>query len=46
MLMAFKYNTGVSGGFLQAGNNVALSRALPSVGTLPLIHPGGVFGGK
>ena len=33
MLMASKYNTGVSGGFLQAGNNVALSRALLSVGT-------------
>jgi hypothetical protein len=29
-----KYNTGVSGGFPQAGKNVALSRALLSVGTL------------
>jgi hypothetical protein len=31
--MASEYDTGVSGGFRQAGNNVALSRALLSVGT-------------
>jgi hypothetical protein len=29
-----RYDTGVSGGFRQAGNNVVLSRAVPSVGTL------------
>ena len=34
MSMASKYGTGVSGGFRQAGKNVALSRALLSVGTL------------
>ena len=32
--MASEYTTRVSGGFRQAGNNVALSRALLSVGTL------------
>jgi hypothetical protein len=32
--MAAKYNTGVSGGLRQAGNNVALSRTLLSVGTI------------
>jgi hypothetical protein len=32
--MASEYNTRVSRRFRQAGNNVALSRALPSVGTL------------
>jgi hypothetical protein len=32
--MASEYNTGVSGGFRQAGNNVVLSRTLLPVGTL------------
>jgi|SRR5580704_8786927 hypothetical protein len=31
---ALQYNTGVSGGFRQAGNNAALSREVLSVGTL------------
>ena len=31
--MASEYNTRVSGSFRQAGNNVAMSRALPPVGT-------------
>jgi hypothetical protein len=31
--MASEYDTGVSEGFRQAGNNVAMSRALLSVGT-------------
>ena len=48
--MASKYNNGVSGGLRQAGNKVALSRALVPIGTLqqgaPVIHPGGVFRGK
>jgi hypothetical protein len=34
MSMASEYTTRVSGGFRQAGNNVAMSRALLSVGTL------------
>ena len=32
--MASKYNRGVSGGLRQAGNRVALSRALVPIGTL------------
>ena len=34
MSMASEYTTRVRGGFRQAGNNVAMSRALLSVGTL------------
>jgi hypothetical protein len=37
--MASEYNTRVSEGFPQAGNNVALSRALLSVGTLQRAAP-------
>jgi hypothetical protein len=34
MSRGLEYNTGVSGRFPEAGNNVALSRALLSVGTI------------
>jgi hypothetical protein len=44
--MASEYNTGVSGGFRQAGNNVALWRAVLPIGTLPLIQPAACSAGS